>query len=199
MALSPSAALSILIPVNIEHTTAPDSPDSFDSLQSIQSDDENDREVVDKRLSRYYAETPVKEVAAIVRPQFSCPDFGMGTARGLKGRMKEAPPVPSIPAVHFDTTSPLPPRKSPAGEEDISPCPRPRIRKKNSFVQLDAGKRTWEDSFGKENSPARKRHGRFFGRLQGYFSLFLNSLYSVVRLLILGIWNHLIRTAAPAS
>jgi hypothetical protein len=198
MALSPSAALSILIPINIEHTAAPDSPDSLDSLQSIQSDDENDRQVVEKRLSRYYAETPVMEMGAIVRPQFSCPDFGMGTARTFKGRMKEAPPVPALPAVHFDTSLSTT-KVSPAGDEESSPSPRPRIRKKNSFVQLDAGKRTWEDSFGKENIPARKRRGMFFGRLQGYPSSSVPRFYEVLfDLLTVEIWNHLIHTAAPA-
>ena len=92
--------------------------------------------------------------------------------------MKEAPPVPSIPIVHFDTAvSPTPGLESDSRAEEGSPSPRPRIRKKNSFVQLDANKRTWEDSFGKEQLPARKRHGMFFGRLQPYSSpVFLSSL-----------------------
>ena len=167
MTLSPSAALSILIPINIEPTLIPDSPNSLDSLQSIQSDDDNDRQVAEKRLSRYYPETPIKEIGAIVRPQFSCPDFGMGTARTLKGRMKEEPPVPNIPAIHFGNTA-LPTRSSPTREDGASPSPKPRIRKKNSFVELDAGKRTWEDSFGKEKTTARKRHGMCFSRLQAY-------------------------------
>ena len=166
MTLSPSAALSILIPMNIEPTLIPDSPNSLDSLQSIQSDDDNDRQVVEKRLSRYYPETPINEIGAIVRPQFSCPDFGMGTARTLKGRMKEAPPVPNIPAVHFGNTPSA--TSSPTREDGASPSPKPRIRKKNSFVELDAGKRTWEDSFGKEQTTARKRHGMFFSRLHAY-------------------------------
>ena len=166
MTLSPSAALSILIPINLDNNNkdiTPGSPDSICSVD-IQSDDENDREVAEKRLSRYFPETPVS-VGAIIKPQFSCPDFAMGTARGMKGRMKETPlAVPSIPSVHV--------RKqeerveiSPMGD-NTSPSPQQRVRPMNSFVNLDSVKRGWEDTFGEKKIAPRKRHGMFFGRLQ---------------------------------
>src|SRR5579859_685040 len=96
--LSPErAALSILIPINLEQTTDDlSSPSSTPlSLSSVdfQSDGEQDRQVAEKRLSRYYPATPITTTHAVVRPQFSCPDFGMGTAQGFKGRMRELPPV----------------------------------------------------------------------------------------------------------
>jgi len=164
MTLSPSAALSILIPINIENKDiAPGSPDSVCSAD-IQSDDENDREVAEKRLSRYFPETPVS-VGAIIKPQFSCPDFAMGTARGMKGRMKEAPPaVPSIPAIHVRKTEDAV-ETSPTGDH-TSPSPRQRVRPMNSFVQLDSVKRGWKDSFDEQKLAPRKRHGIFMGRLQ---------------------------------
>ena len=166
MTLSPSAALSILIPINIENKdTAPGSPESICSVD-IQSDDENDREVAEKRLSRYFPETPLN-VGAIIKPQFSCPDFAMGTTRGMKGRMKEAPPpVPSIPSIHVRRPEEGAETSSPPGGDHTSPSPRQRVRQMNSFVQLDSVKRGWEDSFGEEKMAPRKRHGMFFGRLQ---------------------------------
>jgi len=146
--------------MNIEQNTSPDSPTSFDSVD-IQSDDENDREVVEKRQSRFYPDTPVGNLA-VVRPQFSCPDFSVGTARGLKSRLKDAPPVPVIPTVHVDHA------ENKQVSDQTSPSPR-RVRKQNSFMQLDNSvKRRWEDSFEEESPVARKRHGLFLGRLQYY-------------------------------
>ena len=177
MTLSPSAALSILIPINIDqdNSLTPDSPTSLDSVD-IQSDDESDRQLASKRLSRYYPETPIS-TGAIVRPQFSCPDFAMGTARGLIGRLKEAPPVPTIPTIHLDndlvSQNQLP-------DTQTTPSPR-RVRKQNSFLELDnVNKRRWDDTFGEETPVPRKRHGLFLGRrLQVYVFLLLLKLIIV--------------------
>jgi hypothetical protein len=168
--LSPQAALSILIPINLEQakTSIPNSPDSLSSI-SIQSDDENDREVTSKRLSRYIPETP-KSIAAVVRPQFSCPDFAMGTARSMKTRMKDQENIPSVPSIpqihlqrdpsHVDITTLLETGQHPH-----------KIRKQNSFVQFTTTeKRTYADTFGEDPVSPRKRHGgAFLRRLQGYF------------------------------
>jgi hypothetical protein len=160
MTLSPSAALSILIPINLEHTeSAPGSPGSLSSVD-IQSDDENDREVASNRQSTYFPTTPTG-AAAVVRPQFSCPDFAMGTARSMMGRIKDAPPVPPVPSVHFEKTRSDTENTSPTGH---------RVRKMNSFKQLNTVKRGWEESFGEEKVVSRKRHGLFLGRLQTYSS-----------------------------
>lgn len=166
MTLSTSAALSILIPINIENKDiAPGSPDSICSVD-IQSDNENDHEVAEKRLSHYFPETPVK-IGAVIKPQFSCPDFAMGTARGMKGRMKETPPaVPSISSIHVRKIEGTV-ETSPTGDH-TSPSPRRRVRQMNNFVELDSVKRGWEDSFGEEKMAPRKRHGMFFGRLQRF-------------------------------
>jgi hypothetical protein len=166
MTLSPSAALSILIPINLEHhNDVPGSPHSLSSLSDvdIQSDDENDRELASKRQSKYYPTTP-SGINPIVRPQFSCPDFAMGTTRGMMGRMKDAPPVPAIPTVHFaeNTTT----------EETTRQTRTHRVRKMNSFVRLDTVKRGWEESFGEEQPVPRKRRATFLGRLQTYTSAY---------------------------
>jgi hypothetical protein len=166
--LPPSAALSILIPINLAPADAiPESPSSLGSLDiDIQSDDENDHEIAEKRLSRYYTTSPI-DLGAVIRPQLSCPDFTAGTTRALKTRMQEAPAVPSIPTVHLqkpETQShPLQ-----DGDENVYPSPQTRIRKKNSFVQIDSVKRGWDESFGEQKMAPRKRHGMFFGRLQGF-------------------------------
>jgi hypothetical protein len=157
MTLSPQAALSILIPINLEQQdNVAGSPESLTSVD-IQSDDENEHEVASKRMSRYYTPTGT---GAIVRPQFSCPDFAMGTARGMMGRLKEAPPVPALPdalpSVHFERD-----------KENGIPTGH-RVRKMNSFVQLNTVKRGWDESFGEEKLVSRKRHGTFLGRLQKY-------------------------------
>lgn len=161
MILSPEAALSVLTPINLEyHNTVIGSPESLRSVD-IQSDDENDREVVEKRLSRYHLTTPVS-VDAIIRAQFSCPDFAMGTARGFKGRIKDAPPVPPI---HIDR-----PESSillqTEGEISTISIQRGRVGPKNGFVQPNSVKRGWEDTFGEEKISPKKRHGLFLGRLQ---------------------------------
>jgi hypothetical protein len=160
MALAPSAALSILIPINLErHDSVPGSPHSLSSLSDvdIHSDDENDREVASKRQSKYYPATPTG-TDPIVRPQFSCPDFAMGTARGMMGRMKDAPPVPAIPTVHFAQNTMI--------NETTHSTSGHRVRKMNSFVRLDTVKRGWEESFGEEKPVPRKRPATFLGRLQ---------------------------------
>jgi hypothetical protein len=170
MTLSPSAALSILLPINIEHGKVQAEEDerlSFDSDVDIQSDDENDREVAEKRLSRYYPQTPISAAdkgGAIVRPQFSCPDFGMGTARGMMARIKDAPPVPSIPRTLLGESED---NENAVTRGTPGSSPR-RVRKQNSFLQLgtDTAKRPREGP-GEETSPLkRKRHGLFLGRLQ---------------------------------
>ena len=165
MTMSPQAALSIPINFEPDDPTVPGSPGSLNNID-IQSDDENDRELAEKRLSRYYPTTPVS-VGAIIQPQFSCPDFAMRSARGMTGRMKEAaPPVPTISSIRIERES--------SGDKwsestNTSPSGRVRVRKKNSFVQQDSAKRGWEDTFGEERIAPRKRHGMFLGRLQGSF------------------------------
>jgi len=74
------------------------------------------------------------------------------------GRMKDAPPVPAIPTVHFaqNTTT----------NETTHSTSGHRIRKMNSFVRLDTVKRGWEESFGEEKPVPRKRPATFLGRLQ---------------------------------
>lgn len=173
MTLSPQAALSILIPINLEHRESPSNapPSPADSLSSIdiQSDDENEREVVEKRLSRYYP-TSTETVGPIVRPQLSCPDFGMGTARGMKALLKEpAPPVPALPTFATEPLSPPQDGKRMSGMDDI-PTPSPRkARQQNNFLPLNpVTKRSWDDIFGEDKCPPKKRHGLFLGRLHGY-------------------------------
>ena len=143
-------------------STVPGSPESLNNVDT-QSDDENDREVVEKRLSRYYPTTPAT-VAAIIRPQFSCPDFAMGTARELTGRMETAaPPVPPISTIYSQPES--------SGDKvsestKLSPTERVKVRKKSSFYQLDAGKRGREDTSREEIAP-RKRHAMSRERRHG--------------------------------
>lgn len=192
MTLSPQAALSILIPINIEPrqppANVPSSPaDSLSSID-IQSDDENDREVAEKRLSRYYPTTPIS-VGPIVRPQLSCPDLGMGTARSMKARLKEpAPPVPVLPTFFLEPPSPTHQgERASAPGETSTPSRRSRGRQQNTFLPLGSvNRRAWEDTFGEEPSSPRKRHGMFFGRLHRYLTLssramtFLLSIYMLI-------------------
>jgi hypothetical protein len=161
MTPSPSAALSILLPANLEYDNSLHG--SIDSLSSIdiQSDNENDHEVAEKRLSRVGPTTPAT-VRPLVRPQFSCPDFSMGTVRGMKERMKEIPPVPTVPNLDIQVSR----RKTHACETNATPTPHPRKHRENNFTQLESVKREWEESFGKENMTSRKRHGMFFGGMQ---------------------------------
>jgi hypothetical protein len=173
MTLSPQAALSILIPINLEHCGSPRNapPSPADSLSSIdmQSDDENEREVVEKRLSRYCPTSP-QTVGPIVRPQLSCPDFGMGTARGMKALLKEpAPPVPALPTFALEQLSPPQDGKRMSGIDDIpTPCPR-KGRQQNNFLPLNhVNKRSWDEILSEDKSPPKKRHGLFLGRLHGY-------------------------------
>jgi hypothetical protein len=161
MTLSAQAALSTNL--ELDDTTVPGSPESLNNVD-IQSDDENDREVVEKRLCRYYPTTPVS-VAAIIRPQFSCPNFSMGTARETTGRMEEtAPPVPPISTIYSQPESGA---DKVSESTKISPTERVKVRKKSSFYQLDAGKHGWEDTFGEEIAPPRKRHAMFRERRHG--------------------------------
>jgi hypothetical protein len=171
MTLSSAAALSILIPINIEQPDAPSSPESLSSVD-IESDDENDREVASKRQSGCMP----SGTGAIIRPQFSCPDFGMGTARMMMGRVMNVPPVPAIP-IHLrtekagiagtaDAAEAVEGADAADGSENTS---YRRVRKMNSFVQVSTPKRNWEESFGQETPLPRKRHGGIFlGRLQTY-------------------------------
>jgi hypothetical protein len=173
MTLSQQAALSILIPINLEHRESPSSapPSPADSLSSIdiQSDDENEREAVEKRLSRYYPTCP-ETVRPIVRPQLSCPDFGMGTARGMKALLKEpAPPVPTLSAFALEQSSPPQDEERMSRIDDIPTLYPRKGRQKNNFLPLNTvNKRSWGEIFGEDKSPPKKRHGLLLGRLHGY-------------------------------
>jgi len=174
MTLSPEAALSVLLPINIDRRDSPhDIPLSpAESVESIdvQSDDENDREVVDKRLSRYDPTTSLS-VGPIVRPQLSCPDFALGTARAMKARLKEPPPpVPGVPAFHLQQPLQTPHIQGQSAiEEAANASPQSSARQRNAFLPLQSvNKRPWDESFREEKTPPRKRHGMFFGRLHRY-------------------------------
>jgi hypothetical protein len=119
---------------------------SYDSLNSfdVQSDDENDRTIAERRLSPAHPTTPVTS-NAVVRPQFSCPDFAMERARLRKLQMRDAPPLPAGP--HKAPKSPPGPQKKPS--------------------LGDCNKRTWEDSFGKEHGHSQKRHRIYFTGIRG--------------------------------
>jgi hypothetical protein len=181
MTLSPQAALSILIPINLEHRQSPSNapPSPADSLSSIdiQSDDENEREVVGQRLSRYYPTSP-ETVGPIVRPQLSCPDFGMGTARGMKALLKEpAPPVPALPTFALEQSSQPQDGKRMSGIDDIPTTSPRKGRQQDSFLPLNtADKRSWDEIFSEHKSPPKKRHGLFLGRLHGYDALLPTTL-----------------------
>jgi hypothetical protein len=162
----PAAALSILLPINlqIKRDSAASSPNSPSSID-MHSDDENDHQ---QTTNRYYAGTPTT-TRPIIRPQFSCPMLGIGTARGMKRILGDISPVLSIasPPRH---TSVTPTGMSSAGNGLASPSSRrPRIRKQNSFAQLDTVKRSRETSpeRDQENLPPRKRSGIFLRRPQG--------------------------------
>src|SRR5262249_27818295 len=153
-----SAALSILLPINLQQSYSPPSSPASLSSVDIQSDDENDHEVASKRLGVY---SPVMPTTAgpVMRPQFSCPDFAMGTARGMKARLKETPPMPTLTTIHFDEKT-LPSKTNTTDiPSEASPSPRSKIRKKNSFVAVETVKRGWEESFGQENVIPRKKNG----------------------------------------
>lgn len=164
MTLSPQQALSILIPINIGnagncHASPVDSLSSVD----IHTDDEINHQVAEQRFCHSFPDMVVN-VGAIIRPQFSCPDYTMGTAREFKARLKDAPPVPAIPLQRNTSTDLLSEQENNVND---SPSIRPRERKKNNFVRLDSTKRGWEDTFGEAKVTSRKRR-MFFKRNQGY-------------------------------
>lgn len=166
MTLSPSAALSILIPINLEHyDSAPGSPMSIRSVD-IQYDDENESEAGERRGDRDLPAPPIR-ATAVIRPQFSCPDFSLGTTRGMKGRMKGTPSVPKISSI---------PKAEDQTNVDTSTNRGPKVRKKNCFVGLDPVTPGCERPLGKERMLRRNTSGIVLGRSYGF--LFGNQLIS---------------------